>query len=110
MPLYIAIQGLMGLRPSEPGFKKYKLRPQLGDLADLDLTAFTVLGPLSLRASGKPGDRELVLQLPAGGQGDLIVPEGETVDLAASTGSAPTGTRRYKLPSGATVTLHLKHV
>jgi hypothetical protein len=68
-----------------------------------------VLGPLSLRASGKPGDRELVLQLPPGGQGDLIVPQGETVDLPASTGSAPAGNRRYTLPAGGAVTLHLKH-
>ena len=82
----------------------------MGNLAGLDLTAFMVLGSLILRASGKPGDREVVLPLPPGGQGDLIVPEGETVDLAAATGSAPTGNRRYTLPAGGTVTLHLKHV
>src|ERR1035437_9429861 len=36
-PLYIAYQGLMGLMPLEPGFKRYELRPQLVDLEDLDL-------------------------------------------------------------------------
>lgn len=56
VPLYIAFHGLIWLKPLEPGFKRFERRPQLGDLADLDLTAFTVLGPVSLRAGGRRGD------------------------------------------------------
>jgi hypothetical protein len=108
-PLYIAYQGLMGLMPLEPGFKRYELRPQLGDLEDLDLTAFTVLGPVSLRSHGKPPARELVLQLPSGGQGELVLPEKESPELPELATPAPAGDRRYQLPPGSTLTIHLQH-
>ncbi len=110
VPLYIAHQGLMGLKALEPGFKRFQLRPQLGDLEDLDLTAFTVQGPVSLRSRGKPGGRELVLQWPSGGQGELVVPQDEAIELPDAAGPVPAGQRRYKLPSGgAPLTLRLKH-
>ena len=108
-PLYIAYQGLMGLKPLEPGFKRFELRPQLGDLQDLDLTAFTVQGPVSLRSRGKPGERELVLQMPPGGQGELVLPQDEAIELPEAAMPAPAGHRRFKLPPGGTITLRLKH-
>jgi hypothetical protein len=93
----------------EPGFKRFELRPQLGDLADLELTAFTVPGPVSLRARGQAGGRQLVLQWPPGSQGELILPEDETVELPVAAKPAPTGQRRYRLPPAGTLALQLKH-
>jgi hypothetical protein len=110
VPLYIAYHGLLGLKPLEPGFKRFELRPQLGDLEDLDLTAFTVQGPVRLRSRGKPGERELVLQLPPDGQGELILPQGEAIALPGVAGVAPAGHRRFRLAPGGPVTLRLKHV
>ena len=110
VPLYIACQGLMGLKPLEPGFKRFELRPQLGDLADLELTAFTVQGPVSLRSTGKLEERELVIQTPVGGQGELVLPQDEAIELPEAGGPVPPGHRRFKLPSGGALTLHLKHV
>ena len=109
VPLYIAYQGLLGLKPLEPGFKRFELRPQLGDLEDIDLTAFTIQGPVSLRSRGKPGERELVLQLPPGGHGELVLPQDENVDLPAAS-PAPAGHRRFQLTPGGAVTLRLKNV
>jgi hypothetical protein len=109
VPLYIAYQGLMGLKPLEPGFKRYELRPQLGDLEDLELTAFTVQGPVSLRSRGKPGGRELVFELPSGGLGELVLPQDEAIELPAAAMPAPAGHRRFMLPSGGTLRLRLKH-
>jgi len=110
VPLYIAYHGLMGLKPLEPGFRRLELRPQLGDLEDLDLTAFTVIGPMSLRSRGKQGQRELVLQLPPTGEGELVLPQAEAVDLPPASGTAPAGHRRFQLPAGKEVTLHLERV
>src|ERR1035437_8592108 len=110
VPIYIAYHGLLGLKPLEPGFKRFELRPQLGDLEDLDLTAFTVQGPVSLRSRGMLGERELVLQLPSGGQGELVLPQDEASDLPVAAGPAPAGHRRFKLAAGSAVTLRLKHV
>jgi hypothetical protein len=106
-PLYIAYQGLMGLKPLEPGFKRFELRPQLGDLEDLDLTAFTVLGPISLRSRRNPGGREVVLTLPLGGQGELILPQDQIVELPESATPAPAGHRRFKLPPGGVFVFNL---
>jgi hypothetical protein len=100
---------LLGLKPLEPGFKRFELRPQLGDLEDIDLTAFTIQGPVSLRSRGKAGERELVLQLPPGGHGELVLPQDEVVDLPAAS-PAPAGHRRFQLTPGGAVTLRLKYV
>jgi alpha-L-rhamnosidase len=110
VPLYIAYQGLMGLKPLEPGFKRYELRPQLGDLEDLDLTAFTTVGPLSMSSRVKSGGRELVFELPTGGQGELVLPQEASPELPELATRAPAGHRRYALPLGGTLTIHLKHV
>src|ERR1035441_4696892 len=100
VPLYVAFHGLLGLKPLEPGFKRYELRPQLGDLDDLDLTAFTVQGPVSMRSRGKLGERDVVLQLPPGGQGELVLPQDEVIDLPTSAGPAPAGHRRFSMQIG----------
>jgi hypothetical protein len=109
VPLYIAYQGLMGLKPLEPGFKRFELRPQLGDLQDLELTAFTVQGPVGLSSRRTVGGLDLVLRLPPGGQGELVLPRDEAVSLPDAPGPAPDRNRRYTLPTGGTVSLRLKY-
>ena len=107
VPLYIAYYGLLGLKPLTPGFQRFELRPQFADLASLDLTAFTVQGPLNVRAQGPRGQREVTLQLPPGGHGELVLPRDEKVDLPPAAGPAPRGHRRFSLAPGSTVTLRL---
>ena len=74
------------------------------------MTAFTVIGPVGIRSRGTKGQREAVLQLPPDGQGELLLPEGETVNLRVASSPAPAGHQRLKLPQGGEVTLHLKTV
>ena len=107
VPLYIAFHGLMGLRALEPGFKRYQIRPQLGDLEDLELTAFTIQGAITLTAKRTSGGHELVVYLPPRGDGELILPRNGAADLHESTSPAPAGHRRYLLPPGGTVRLTL---
>jgi hypothetical protein len=109
VPLYMAFHGLMGLRPLEPGFRRFEVRPQTGDIESLDLTAFTVQGPVSMRSRKGAGRVEVTLGLPPGGQGELVLPDGEAVGLPEAQGPAPPGHRRYRLPRGGPVTLLLKH-
>ncbi|HUZ47512.1 MAG TPA: alpha-L-rhamnosidase N-terminal domain-containing protein [Terriglobia bacterium] len=104
-PLYVSYMSLAGIRPIEPGFARCEIRPQLADLDSLELAAFTIKGPLSVRCHGKLGNREVSISLPEGCAGELLVPRNETLDLAplASPGSGEL--RRYKLPQSATVRL-----
>jgi len=108
VPLYIAFHGLMGLKPVAPGFARFELRPQLADLEELTLTAFTVRGPIQMRASGKPGSRTVALEWPADAQGELVLPVGENVGLSAAPGPVAAGTRRFALPTAGKVMLTLR--
>ena len=107
VPIYLAFHGLMGLRPLAPGFKRLELRPQLADLTGLELTAHTVLGPIQFTARGPLGKRDLVIELPLGCTGELVVPAAEKVALEPLAEPAASGTRRYRLPVGRPVALHL---
>jgi len=110
VPVYITFHGLLGLRPLEPGFKTYELRPQFGDLVDLEATAHTAAGPIAVQMHGAAGAREVMLKLSDAGQGELLLPEGEQVKLQPLSGSAPASHRRYRLPQGQEVRLELKSV
>jgi alpha-L-rhamnosidase len=110
VPLYIAYMGLAGIRPLEPGFRRVEVRPQPADLSQLELVARTVRGPLVFRSLGNRGNRELTLNLPKGCEGEVVLPEQETVDLAPPKEKAVLGLKRWGLPAGAAVTLKLKHI
>ncbi len=110
VPLYMAFHGLMGLRAIEPGFTRFELRPQLADLPDLDLTAFTVQGPLRMKATGRPGARDVFFELPPRCEGELILPRNEDVNLPEVAIPEPRGNRRFKLPVGGSLSLHLRSV
>ena len=93
----------------EPSFKRVELRPQLADLADLDLTAHTVRGPMRLRAVGKPGEREVTLEVPAACTAEVVLHRDELLALARTGRAAPAGHVRYNLPAGRAVTLRLRY-
>ena len=105
VPLYIAYHGLMGLKPLSPGFTRYELRPQLADLKRLELTAHTVRGPITLQAQGVLGDREVTIDLPPQAQGEIVLPQGEAVELARAAAGRPR--RPQSLPLAAWRQNHL---
>ena len=106
-PLYIAYQGLAGIRPLLPGFERIEIRPQPADLDRLELVAQTVRGPVYFSAQGRRGGRDLTLELPARSEGELILPREEKVALETIVGDAPGEHARYSVPGGKRVTLRL---
>jgi hypothetical protein len=108
-PLYLAFHGLAGLRPLVPGFQRVELRPQLGDLESLELTAHTVRGPIRFQSRGPMGSRQLALTLPPECEGELVLAVGERVTLERLPETAP-GLERYRLPAGGSVTLALSKI
>jgi hypothetical protein len=109
VPLYIMYMGLAGIRPLEPGFRRVEVRPQPADLEELELTAFTVRGPVHFHSRGKMGDRELTVEMPKECDGELVLSEKETVGLTPLPRQTPTGPRRYALMAGEEITLRLSH-
>jgi hypothetical protein len=65
-PLYVLFQEVVGLRATAPGFAKALLKPQLGDLASLDVTAHLPQGPLTFAASRTADGHDVKLTVPQG--------------------------------------------
>lgn len=107
-PLIVWYQGLAGLQPLEPGFSRYRIRPQLGNLAKVRFQAWTPHGPIGFAAAGERGDRSLSLDLPPGGAGELVLDEREEVDLPVLERNSATKLTTYRLDGAETVTLKLK--
>ena len=108
VPLYIAYMGLAGIRPLEPAFKRVEVRPQLSDLDQLELTAHTVRGPIRFDSRGIRGERQLLIELPPGCEGELVVHQDESLSLAQSRNATPPGHRRYQLPEAQATRLILR--
>ncbi len=107
-PLYLAYMGLLGLNPLIPGFKEVRIKPQLGDLKSINITAQTVKGPIHFKSDGLPGKRNLKIQLPDGMSGYLVLDSREKITLEEVESSEP-GMRRYLIPGGLAIELKLKY-
>lgn len=106
-PLILLYHGIMGLRPTSPGFATCLIAPQLGDLKQIACEAHTVRGAIRFSAKQSGEGSELTLQVPVEIQAELILDAGETVPLPSGHQPAPQGFRSYQLPRGEEVTLSL---
>lgn len=106
-PLNVLLLDVAGIRPASPGFARVTVRPQLGDLDRLELTMHTVRGDIGFRAqssqgNGRPGgpiSHHLGVSLPAGCQGDLLVPASVAANPLQLLGTE-SGLARYRLEPG----------
>jgi hypothetical protein len=105
VPLALLYMSIAGIAPVEPGFTRYRIRPQPADLQSLDLTAHTPKGPIGLRCYGTPGNRDLILRTPVGADGSIVLDGREKIDLTRLGGDREA---EYRLPSGAETHLHLR--
>ena len=80
-PLLLLFGGIAGIQPLAPGFARCRIRPQLGDLGRLALTAHTVGGPIHFAAIPARGGHDVTIALPAGCAAELSLPDGAPVDL-----------------------------
>ncbi len=101
-PLYILFLGIAGIRPLEPAYRKVLIRPQPGDLEAVRLTAHSPQGPVRLEIEGRPGQRNLRIELPDNCTGVLELPEGAAPGLPAATKAAAEGWQAWQLPAGGT--------
>lgn len=74
VPLQILFTDILGLRPTEPGFSRYEIRPQLGNLGRLRVTALTPLGAFEFSLEPVEGGHRLEVTAPASGVGIIRLP------------------------------------
>jgi hypothetical protein len=79
VPLYVLFMEVAGIRPLAPGFARCRIRPQLGDLPDLQLTAFTVRGPIAFGAQRERDGHRVSVSVPAGCEAEINGANGETL-------------------------------
>jgi alpha-L-rhamnosidase len=108
-PLYVLYMSLAGIKPLTHGFSKCEIRPQLYDIENIDLKAYTIKGPITFKSNGKKGDRELIIKLPDKCMGELIIKRDEEVNLKLLTGVEDFGNSRYLIPSGKEIKIRLKY-
>ncbi len=98
-PLFLTYMDLAGIRPLEPGFRRVQIRPQPGPLQLLELSNYTVKGPLDYRLSGKKGQRRLRLKLPPGCTAELLLDEQEELPYPRAK-SKLAGLQKFILQGG----------
>ena len=101
-PLYVLFMSIAGIRPTAPGFARCEIRPQLGDLGRLELTAHTVRGPIRLEAQRVEAGHEVTLAVPSEVSAELLLPAAPTPKPKRLLPDHPLGLQRFRLPAGET--------
>ncbi len=107
VPLYVLFQDIAGIRPTAPGFARCQIRPQLRDLGSLDITAYTVRGPIRLVAEPQGDGHRVQVMLPADCEAELLVPAGSSGAGEPLVPDHPLGLHRFRLQAGQTNTLQI---
>lgn len=74
-PLILLHQGLLGLRPLAPGYKKLDIRPQLADIPALETTAYIPQGAIHFNSQLDNGRHRGTVLVPAGVEAILTLPD-----------------------------------
>jgi hypothetical protein len=91
-PIFVLFMDIAGIRPTAPGFARCQIRPQLGDIERLSLTAHTVRGPIHFEARAERGGHEVRVSLPTGCDGEALVRPGSSSAKRVPLGAGQTGT------------------
>ena len=101
-PLTLLYRDVAGIRPAAPGFAKAEIRPQLGDLKELELVCHTPRGPITFRAEEQEEGHRAFVTLPADCPGELVLPLTEGRGVALTDADRALGLERFALPKGET--------
>ncbi len=99
-PIYILYEEILGLRPLEPGFARLRLRPQLGDLPDLEVVAHTPRGPIWLEAKRGADGHDVIIAVPDGCDAELVLPPRAKTRLQPKTPTPSDGLGHFRLSPG----------
>jgi hypothetical protein len=77
-----------------------QIRPQLGDLPDLEVVSHTPRGAVEFRSRRVGAVHHVEVRMPAGAEAGLVLPAGAPCALPDLPAGAIPGLARYRLPAG----------
>ena len=75
-PLTLLSQKVCGIEPTSPGFRTFKIAPQLGSLSEASASLETHYGTIQVSIKKKGKRMKFDLQIPEGTSAELIRPNG----------------------------------
>lgn len=73
-PLTLLSQCVCGLRPTEPGFAKFEVRPQMGTLTEASASLLSVNGPVSASVQQTKTRMTVTVTVPEGTEAAVVLP------------------------------------
>ena len=101
-PLFVLFMDLAGIRPAAPGFERVTVRPQLGDMPEVELTCHTPRGPIVFRAQPQEEGHHVAVTLPADCEGQLLLPARTGEGVVLTPEDEALSLERFALPAGRT--------
>jgi alpha-L-rhamnosidase len=101
-PLFVLAMDIAGIRPAAPGFEKVEVRPQLGDLPEVEAIIHTPRGAVVFRAEPQEEGHHASITLPPDVPGELVLPAVSGRGVAVTRLDHALGLERYALPAGET--------
>ncbi len=74
-----------GLEPLAPGWRRFRVAPQMGSLKQVSCTVDTGFGPISVQLDRRGKRIRAMLTIPAGTTAEVPLPNGKTAFLTAGT-------------------------
>lgn len=82
-PLTMLSQKVCGIEPTSPGFKTFRVAPQLGFLKEASTTIASVNGEIKVFISLKGRKMTIRVNVPEGGTADVVFPDGKSVQVTS---------------------------
>ena len=76
-PLYLLSAFVAGVRPIEPGFRRFAVAPQLGGLRQVDCTVPTVHGPVRVAVRDRDDALSVAVEAPSGTSAEVGLAKGD---------------------------------
>lgn len=84
-PLTLLSQKVCGIEPTSPGFRSFKVTPQLGSLKEASASLETHYGMIRVSLKKKGNKAAMILEVPAGTQAEVKVGKNKMKVLSAGT-------------------------
>ena len=86
-PLTLLSQKVCGIEPTSPGFRTFRIRPQMGYLKQASCHVSSVSGEISVNIQRKGKKLQIDVTVPSGTTAEVVFPSGKTKTLQSGTHS-----------------------